>query len=249
MSHSREEKISIADHAPYESFQSVAIPDDYLCPILQELMEDPVVAADGMSYERSAITEWFRRGKLTSPTHGGKLDHRNFIPNIILKKVIHEFTNKLPHIQREQQVKVDLALAIQTREKFIEDLQDKNEQLRATLEAESKQMQLMDRGWSQQYEQLNMELQVERKKNLELEVRLEQLSQQMSKIAAIQLEPIQKQMQNFYLQPLEDKAEVPKTKPTQPSLFVPPLPAYSLSFFAPSEEKKPEPSKEAMKLL
>lgn len=30
----------------------------YFCPITIEIMEDPVIAADGHSYERAAIVEW-----------------------------------------------------------------------------------------------------------------------------------------------------------------------------------------------
>ena len=31
---------------------------DLICPITQELMVDPVLAADGISYERKEITQW-----------------------------------------------------------------------------------------------------------------------------------------------------------------------------------------------
>ena len=37
-------------------------PNEYLCPITCDLMEDPVLAADGHSYERSAIQVGSRRG-------------------------------------------------------------------------------------------------------------------------------------------------------------------------------------------
>jgi hypothetical protein len=62
--------------------QDEDIPKDYLCPITSELMEDPVVAADGKAfplpphsrltvcaghtYERRAIELWFEK-HLTSP--------------------------------------------------------------------------------------------------------------------------------------------------------------------------------------
>ena len=39
---------------------SVAIPIICYCPISHVLMADPVIAADGYSYERSAIEAWFR---------------------------------------------------------------------------------------------------------------------------------------------------------------------------------------------
>lgn len=40
--------------------QSSAPPAAYLCPISHELMSDPVVACDGHTYERRAITEWMQ---------------------------------------------------------------------------------------------------------------------------------------------------------------------------------------------
>ena len=43
--------------------QLIDIPEDYLCPITQEMMENPVLAADGHSYEYSAIHEWLKTGK------------------------------------------------------------------------------------------------------------------------------------------------------------------------------------------
>lgn len=41
----------------------LVVVEDYLCPITKEMMENPVVAADGHSYEYSAIHEWLSRGK------------------------------------------------------------------------------------------------------------------------------------------------------------------------------------------
>jgi hypothetical protein len=37
----------------------LTIPDDYLCPITQEIMLDPVITEDGETYERKAIQDWF----------------------------------------------------------------------------------------------------------------------------------------------------------------------------------------------
>lgn len=33
----------------------------YLCPITTEVMEDPVIAGDGYTYERTAIEQWFKK--------------------------------------------------------------------------------------------------------------------------------------------------------------------------------------------
>ena len=51
-------------------------PPDFLCPILQTLMKDPVQAADGHSYERSSITAWLEKGNRTSPSTGAELSEK-----------------------------------------------------------------------------------------------------------------------------------------------------------------------------
>ncbi|GLC43802.1 hypothetical protein PLESTM_001521000 [Pleodorina starrii] len=68
-------------------------PEELLCPITQELMEDPVVAADGHSYERAAITRWFagRQGRATSPMSGAALPHTHLTPNYALRKIIADW--------------------------------------------------------------------------------------------------------------------------------------------------------------
>ena len=62
--------------------------DEFLCPISQCEMVDPVVAADGHSYDRASIAEWFRRGKMTSPLTGKRLKSTALIPNHRLRSVI-----------------------------------------------------------------------------------------------------------------------------------------------------------------
>lgn len=44
--------------------------------------------ADGHSYERSAIEDWFGRGQNTSPKTGGLLEHTNIVPNVNLRHAI-----------------------------------------------------------------------------------------------------------------------------------------------------------------
>jgi uncharacterized Zn finger protein (UPF0148 family) len=64
----------------------VPSPDEYVCPITHELMEDPVVAQDGFSYERKAIEDWFRRSA-SSPKNGIHISTMVF-PNQNLKSII-----------------------------------------------------------------------------------------------------------------------------------------------------------------
>ena len=54
---------------PQEGF----VPDVLRCPISQNLMLDPVIAADGKTYDRPSITEWMKRHN-TSPLTRVPLD-------------------------------------------------------------------------------------------------------------------------------------------------------------------------------
>ena len=56
-----------------------------------EIMREPVLAADGFTYERHAIAAWLSRGKTTSPTSGAPLAHLNLTPNHLVKQLIAEF--------------------------------------------------------------------------------------------------------------------------------------------------------------
>tara|TARA_B100000242_G_C42948076_1_gene439650 strand:+ start:314 stop:709 length:396 start_codon:yes stop_codon:yes gene_type:complete len=59
------------------------------CPITNMPMQDPVIAPDGISYEKKAIQEWFTR-KNTSPVSGKTFKHTFLIPNHNLRNVISE---------------------------------------------------------------------------------------------------------------------------------------------------------------
>lgn len=43
---------------------------------------DPVLAADGYTYERSSIEQWFSLGKNTSPMTNQPLSHAQVTPNL-----------------------------------------------------------------------------------------------------------------------------------------------------------------------
>ncbi|KAG8094573.1 hypothetical protein GUJ93_ZPchr0012g19607 [Zizania palustris] len=43
---------------------NAAVPSHFICPILQEVMDDPYVAADGHTYEHRAIKAWLEKHKL-----------------------------------------------------------------------------------------------------------------------------------------------------------------------------------------
>ena len=65
-------------------------PNDFLCAIMHQTMEDPVICADGHSYDRAAISKWLS-SHATSPKTGLPLEHINLIPNHTLRGSIEKF--------------------------------------------------------------------------------------------------------------------------------------------------------------
>ncbi|KAK9817648.1 hypothetical protein WJX72_000140 [[Myrmecia] bisecta] len=57
------------------------------CPITQVIMTDPVIAADGHTYERAAIESWFSRHD-TGPMTNEVVEHKLLIPNIAMRRLI-----------------------------------------------------------------------------------------------------------------------------------------------------------------
>lgn len=65
----------------------------YICPITQEVMDEPVLAADGFTYDRPAITSWLSSHD-TSPMTNARLDHKHLIPNHALRSAIMEWRER-----------------------------------------------------------------------------------------------------------------------------------------------------------
>lgn len=61
---------------------------------LQEMMENPFIAADGFTYERYAIMAWLDRHNV-SPVTKQKLQHKMLIPNHMLHSAIQEWKQRV----------------------------------------------------------------------------------------------------------------------------------------------------------
>lgn len=70
------------------------IPNELMCPITFELMEEPVVAADGHTYERKAIEQWLMRHR-TSPKTNAPLDSRTLVPNHSIRSLCQVYRERL----------------------------------------------------------------------------------------------------------------------------------------------------------
>lgn len=54
-------------------------------------MQDPVVAADGFTYEAEALKGWLDGGHNTSPMTNLELANSNLVPNRALRSAIQEW--------------------------------------------------------------------------------------------------------------------------------------------------------------
>ena len=84
-------------HAKQKRMQHVADEEDddappasFLCPIMGDLMHDPVTCFDGMSYQRPNIARWLAEND-TSPVTGQRLASKALISNHALRAVIEDW--------------------------------------------------------------------------------------------------------------------------------------------------------------
>nr|XP_051199784.1 U-box domain-containing protein 34-like [Lolium perenne] len=68
----------------------VVVPSHFICPILQEVMDDPYVAADGHTYEHRAIKAWLKKHK-TSPITKRRLPNLSIIRSNSLQEAIQQW--------------------------------------------------------------------------------------------------------------------------------------------------------------
>lgn len=74
---------------------------EFLCPITMAIMENPVFAEDGHSYEEAQIKAWLAK-KLTSPKTGAELPSNRLIPNHGLRALIQDYKEKKKQAQKQQ---------------------------------------------------------------------------------------------------------------------------------------------------
>jgi len=73
----------------------MSFPDNFICPITQSVMTDPVIGEDGITYERSAITHWLESHNTSPVTRGIMSSH--LIPNIALRNTIQDYLKQNIH--------------------------------------------------------------------------------------------------------------------------------------------------------
>jgi len=97
---------------PQLEIQADDIPNSFLCPITQLIMQDPVILVDGHTYEKEAIQRWFASGHSTSPLTNQSLGVKSVKPNYALKHAIAEWLSTRKEFLQCQQNVIDRELAI-----------------------------------------------------------------------------------------------------------------------------------------
>ncbi|KAK3447180.1 hypothetical protein EUGRSUZ_A02766 [Eucalyptus grandis] len=87
--------LSIESASSSRSKEPGKTPAHFVCPIYQEVMKDPLIAADGFTYEAEAIHGWLLSGHNTSPMTNLKLEHNDLVPNHALLYAIQEWQELL----------------------------------------------------------------------------------------------------------------------------------------------------------
>ncbi|KAK6944799.1 Serine-threonine/tyrosine-protein kinase, catalytic domain [Dillenia turbinata] len=84
----------IADASRKIGNHSIYAPSHYFCPILQEVMHNPHIAADGFTYEHRAIKAWLEKHKI-SPVTKLRFQHTMLTPNHTLRSAIQGWRSRI----------------------------------------------------------------------------------------------------------------------------------------------------------
>lgn len=78
------------------------MPPSFRCPCCNNIMADPVVAADGMTFERACITSWFQLGTMVSPVTGQRLESVTLFPDNRLREATKDYMKLRDHIKSQR---------------------------------------------------------------------------------------------------------------------------------------------------
>lgn len=86
-------------------------PSEFVCPITQEIMNEPVMSRNGATYERKAILEWLNAGKVDCPLTRQPLKPSSLVPNANLRVQINSWKREhgisYEYVDSSQEKKLD----------------------------------------------------------------------------------------------------------------------------------------------
>ena len=74
-------------HCPLQSKLQMTVPAEYMCPITNDVMRDPVIDSEGHTYERAAIVQWLHSSS-RSPITRNPMTVQDLKPNRALAEAI-----------------------------------------------------------------------------------------------------------------------------------------------------------------
>jgi ankyrin repeat protein len=92
----------LEDKYIYTSTAMCSNKDAFICPITHQIFKDPVIAFDGIFYERKAIEDWFKNNNI-SPTTRQIID-KTIISSILFNNLLKEYLEKNPEELKNQYV-------------------------------------------------------------------------------------------------------------------------------------------------
>ena len=82
-------------------------PKELICPITQEMMVEPVIAADGHTYERESIERWLSGAShQRSPTTNAAMLSRNLTANRLVSSMIAAYTSRLGIYRKQRHLHI-----------------------------------------------------------------------------------------------------------------------------------------------
>lgn len=85
-------ELALAKEAEAEKEREIeeSTPKHYICPIIHEMMHDPVLCKQGHTFERTSIETWIEKHR-TCPIDRSPIKRDDLVPNRVLREQIEEF--------------------------------------------------------------------------------------------------------------------------------------------------------------
>uniref|UniRef100_A0A1J3J2T1 RING-type E3 ubiquitin transferase n=1 Tax=Noccaea caerulescens TaxID=107243 RepID=A0A1J3J2T1_NOCCA len=84
-----------AKSSSLEMLETVSCPEEFRCPLSNELMRDPVVLSSGQTYDKLFIQKWLSSGNRTCPKTQQVLPHAALTPNFLIRDMISKWCKKI----------------------------------------------------------------------------------------------------------------------------------------------------------
>jgi len=92
----RIEEFSNAIGDPLSHHTLYEIPDHLCCKITMDLMENPVITESGITYEKAALFDHFKRNGNFDPVTRDEINPKNVYPNVNIKQAVEKFIRENP---------------------------------------------------------------------------------------------------------------------------------------------------------